>query len=89
MQSIFASAGCGIVKRYLQIVLAQEPTEDTMGFLGPTFILSEPVCLKTSRDGGTGFDGLLIEARFLRALGEASAGADGHKDLLVTAVLSG
>src|SRR5208337_3578948 len=89
MQSIFASARCGIVKRYLQVVLAQEPAEDTMGFLGPTLILSEPICLKTGRDGGTGFNGLLIEARFLRALGEASAGADRYKDLRVTAVLSG
>src|SRR5208337_181077 len=52
-------------------------------------ILSEPICLKTGRDGGTGFNGLLIEARFLRALGEASAGADRYKDLRVTAVLSG
>ncbi len=65
MKSIFASAGGRIVKRNPQIVLAQEPAEDTMGFLGPAFLLREPVCLKASRDGGAGFDGLLIEASLL------------------------
>src|SRR5580658_10891665 len=87
MKAIFASAGCWIVKRRLQVVLAQKPAEDAMGFVGPALIAGEPVRLKTSGDGGTGFDGLLIEAGLLRAPGEASVGADGHKYLRVTAVL--
>ena len=51
--------------------------------------LSQSVYLKASRDRGTGFDWLLIEARLLAPFDEESAGADGHKDLLVTAVLCG
>ena len=42
MKSIFASARCGIVKRYPQIVLAQEPTKDAMGFLSPALVVRQP-----------------------------------------------
>src|SRR5208283_3496806 len=87
MKSILASASCCIVERYLQIVLPQEPPEDTAGFLAPALFEGQLVGLKTSRDCGAGFDRLLIEAGLLRALGEASAGADGNEDLPVTAML--
>ena len=66
MKSIFASAGCWIIERRLQVVLTQEPTEDAIGFLGPAFVMREPVCLKTCSDGGAGFDGLLIETGLFR-----------------------
>ena len=89
MKSIFASAGGCIVERRLQIVFAQEPMEDAMGFVGPALVVREPVCLKTSGDGGAGFDRLLVESWLFAALGEACARADRHKDLRVTAMLSG
>ena len=89
MKSVSASAGCCIVERHLQIVLAEKPAEDATALPQASALLRQPVYLKTGGDGGAGFDGLLIEARLLFAFGEESAGADGHKNLFVAAVLRG
>src|ERR1017187_1429296 len=43
MKPVPASAGDRIVKRNLQVVLSQEPAEDTMRFLKPAFLVREPV----------------------------------------------
>ena len=67
MKSVSASARGCIVERHLQIVLAEKPAEDAMGFLAPVLVVRQPVCLKTGRDCGAGFDRLLIEARLLFA----------------------
>ena len=89
MEPVSASARGCIVERYLQVVLAQEPLENTIGFFAPVFFVRQPVCLKASGDRGAGFDWLLIEAGSLRTLGECSTGANGHKNVAVTAVLDG
>ena len=78
-----------IVERNLQIVLAQKPAEDALGFFKPLLSLRQPVGLQAGGDGGAGLDRLLIEARLLRALDKESAGTDGHKDLRVAAMLLG
>src|SRR5579859_4947895 len=40
MQPIPASAGCGVVQRHLQIVVAEEPIESRPGFTAPPDVTS-------------------------------------------------
>ena len=87
MKSVFASACCCIVERHVQVVLAKKPAEDAMGFVEPVSVVRQPICLKTGGDCRAGLDRLLIEACLFFALFVGSVGADGNKNLCVTAVL--
>src|ERR1035437_6405187 len=89
MKPVSASARLRIIKRNLQIVLAQKPAEDALGFIKPIALAGKPVDLQAGRNGCASLDRLLIEAGLLCALGKASAGTDRHKDVFVAAVLCG
>src|ERR1700686_75061 len=68
MQSVPATAGCGIIKRQLQIVVAEEPVESRPGFAVPAPVSSYAVCLQTRGHRAGSFKGLLVEASFLATL---------------------
>jgi len=73
VKSVPATASGCIVKRRLQIVLAEKPNEDAAGFCKPLHLAGEAFCFKTCRDGCTGFYRLLIEARLFFSLGIESS----------------
>src|ERR1039458_7456780 len=87
MKPVSASACGRIVKRRLQIVLAQKPPESPPRFLKPPTLFRQPAYLQASRNRSASLHWLLIEARLLTTLGKKSAGANGHKNLLVVPVL--
>ena len=62
-------------------------SEKALRFPKPTAFVSQSVYLETGRYGCAGFNGLLIKARLLFALGVKAPGADGHKDLFVASML--
>ena len=79
MQAVPAAAGDGIVKRKLQIVVAQEPVESRPGFAAPAAVASYAVRLQTRGDRAGGFNRLLIEAGFFSTLAIETLRPDGHK----------
>src|SRR5581483_8116797 len=87
MESVFASACCGIVERHSEIVFAEKPIEYATGFNPPMLLTRHLVCHKASGDRGAGFDRLLIEARSLLTFTEDPIGTYRHKDLPVRPVL--
>src|ERR1700674_5494050 len=89
MKSVATAAGCCVVKRNLQIVLAEKPAEGTPGLFKPVLLVCQPVCLETSRDCCASLDWLLIEASLLTTLCEKSSGADRNEDLFIASVLLG
>ncbi len=68
MQAVPATAGFGIVKRKLQIVVAQEPVESRPGFAAPAIVSGHAVSLQTGGHRAGGFNRLLIEASLFSAL---------------------
>ena len=79
MQAVAAAAGDGIIKRKLQIVVAEEPVESRPGFAAPAAVTSYAVGLQTRRDRAGGFKRLLIEAGLLTTLAIEALRTDGHK----------
>src|SRR5260370_23033816 len=76
MQSVASSAGGGVVERNLQIVVAEEPVEGCPRIFSPTALSRGAISLQARRNGGAGFDWLLVEAPFLPFLGVAAVRAD-------------
>src|SRR5260370_12595741 len=79
MQSVASSAGGGVVERNLQVVVAEEPVESCPRIFTPTALSRCAISLQARRNGGAGFDGLLVEAPFLRLLGVEALGADSNE----------
>src|SRR5271154_5722398 len=89
MKTVFTATGSRVVKRNLQIVLAEKPAEGATCFLKPPLLVSYLVCQQTRRDGRAGLDRLLIEASLLVAFSEALPGAYRNEDVCIAAVLLG
>jgi hypothetical protein len=68
MQSVPAAARDGIIKRKLQIVVAQKPVESRPGFVAPAVVAGYAVRFETRRYRASGLNRLLIEARFFTIL---------------------
>src|SRR5260370_40023436 len=88
MQSVASSAGGGVVERNLQIVVAEAPVEGGPRIFSPTALSRGAISLQARRNGGAGFDGLLVEAPFLRFLGVAAVRADWDEVALHLAALN-
>ena len=79
MQAVPAAAGDGIIKRQLQIVVAEEPVESRPGFAAPAAVASDAVGLQTRRNRAGGFKRLLIETSLLAILAIETLRTDRHK----------
>src|SRR5580698_5575956 len=89
MEAVSATARPCVVNRRVQIVFAEKPLEDLVGFFQPATLLRQPVDLKTGRDRCACLQWLLIEARLLASFNKESVGPDRHEYLFVVAVLLG
>ena len=87
MEAVSAAARCCVVKRRLQIVLAQKPAKHALGFLKPMALFRQPVNLQASRNHCASLHWLLIESRLLTAFDKEPIRSDRYKDILVVAVL--
>src|ERR1700738_3166877 len=79
MQAVPAAPGDRIIKRQLQVIVAEEPVESRPGLGAPAALSSYPVSLQTSRDRTCRFKRLLIEAGLLTPLAVEALRTDGHK----------
>jgi hypothetical protein len=77
MQAVSATAGCGIIKRQLQIVFAEEPIESRPRFALPAAITCYTVGLQTRRNRAGSFEWLLIETGLLTILAIEALRTDG------------
>ena len=79
MQAVAAASGDRIIKRKLQVIVAEEPVESRPGFDASATLPSDAVRLQTGRDRASGFKRLLVEAGFLTALAIETLRTDRNK----------
>ena len=79
MQAVPATAGDGIIKRKLQIVVAEKPVESRPRFAAPTAVAGYAVRLQTSGNRAGGFKRLLIEAGLFATLAIEALRTDRNK----------
>src|SRR5579864_7414627 len=79
MQAVPAAAGDRVIKRKLQVVVAEEPVESRPSFVAPAAVASYAVGLQRSRDCAGGFERLLIETSPLTSLAVEALRTDRHK----------
>src|ERR1700733_443551 len=89
MQSVPASAGAGIVKRNLQVIVAEEPVKRCPRIFQPLALSGRTISLQACRYTGTCFDGLLVESGFLRFFRIKSVRSDRNEMALSLATLNG
>src|ERR1700722_17520547 len=87
MQAVAAPAGNGIVKRKLQIVVAQKPVESRPRFGSPAAVSGDAVGLQSGRDRTRSLNRLLIEAGLFTILTVETLRPDGHKRAVGRAAL--
>ena len=79
MQTVSAAAAYGVIKRKLQVVVAQEPVECRTGFATPASIASDAIRLQTRGNRACGFNRLLIESGFFTTLAIKALRSDRHE----------
>src|ERR1700686_2349800 len=87
MQADPAAPGDGIIKRKLQVIVAEEPVESRPCFGSPAALTSYAVSLQARRDRASRFKRLLIKAGFFTALAIETLRTDRHKVAVVFAPL--
>ena len=76
MQRVVTAAGARVVQRLAEIVPPEKPLERLARFIQPEIVLGAEERLQTGRNGGGGFDRLLIKFRPRSALAVKTAGTD-------------
>src|SRR5579863_6157720 len=79
MQAVPTSAGCGVIQRQLQVVVAEEPIESRPRCTAPLDVTGYTVRLQASRNRACGFERLLIETRLLTTPAIEALRADRNK----------
>src|SRR5665811_844641 len=79
MQAVAATAAGRIVERQAQVLPTQEPLESGRRLAVPALVVGHRICLEASRNGGGGFERLLVEARLLATLLVPAVGTDRHE----------
>src|SRR5208282_2776876 len=79
MQAVAAPTRGGIIEGNLQIIVSEEPIESGPRFFAPAALPGCAISLQEGGYGGAGFDGLLVEAGFLRFLRVEAVGPDGNE----------
>src|SRR5579864_1063815 len=79
MQAVPTAAGGRIIKRKLQVVVAEEPVESRPSVVAPAVVTSYAVSLQTSRDCASRFERLLIETSPLTSTAIEALRTDRHK----------
>src|SRR5438094_7942147 len=87
MQAVAATAGDGIIKRKLQIVVAEKPVERRPGFAAPAAVPRNTVRLQACGDSTSGLERLLIKAGLFTVLAIETLRTDRHKAALDCAPL--
>src|SRR5271169_1910215 len=79
MQAISTSTRGRVVQSNLQVVVAEEPVERRPCRLAPAALPCGTIRLQIGRDGGAGFDRLLIKASLFGFRGVETVRADGNE----------
>src|SRR5271157_1177329 len=87
MQSVPAAASDGVIKRDLQIVVAEKPIESRPRLTAPVAVTRDPVRFETCGNRAGGLNRLLIEARLFTTLVVKALRSDGHKEAAGFAML--
>src|SRR6478752_1207340 len=79
MQAVPAAAGYGIIKRQLQVIVAEEPVECRPGLAAPATVTRYAVRLQARGNRSGRFEWLLIEARLMTVFRIKTLRADRNK----------